>query len=251
MPQIHAHADVDLFEEDVPGMPRRSSPAAKGLVGICLVIAGVIGAVGGLRAMHARDQRLADEARSRAEMAAVTAPERRGSIPAPPMEPTEPPTAWANATATPTGVASGTASATADATASEASASTANSAASAGAPGPTQTPTAAPTLPPTRPASASPAAPAQEAPLDTGAEPGKGSLVAQASRALSRGATARAVELSRQAVAANPSNADAWLTLGAAYQASGNPVAARDAYRTCVAQAHTADVSECRVLSGP
>jgi Flp pilus assembly protein TadD len=85
--------------------------------------------------------------------------------------------------------------------------------------------------------------------LDTPA-PAGGSLTAQASHALARGATARAVELARQAVAANPSNADAWLTLAAAYMASGNPGAARAAYASCIAQAHTPNVSECRVLAG-
>jgi Flp pilus assembly protein TadD len=85
--------------------------------------------------------------------------------------------------------------------------------------------------------------------LDT-STPAGGSLTSQASHALVRGATARAVELARQAVAGNPSNADAWLTLGAAYMASGNPGAARDAYRSCIAQAHTPNVSECRVLAG-
>jgi Flp pilus assembly protein TadD len=72
----------------------------------------------------------------------------------------------------------------------------------------------------------------------------------QASHALSRGATAHAVQLARQAVSANPGNADAWLTLGAAFQASGNPAAARDAYQGCVLQARTANVSECRMLAG-
>jgi hypothetical protein len=38
--------------------------------------------------------------------------------------------------------------------------------------------------------------------------------------------------------------------LGAAYQASGNASAARDAYRRCVVQAHTVNVSDCRVLAG-
>jgi len=89
-------------------------------------------------------------------------------------------------------------------------------------------------------------------PLSTADEPTKKeSLVSQANRALAKGATARAVELARQAVAASPSNADAWLTLGAAYQTSGNSGAAKDAYRSCVAQAHSANVSECRVLAGP
>jgi cytochrome c-type biogenesis protein CcmH/NrfG len=50
---------------------------------------------------------------------------------------------------------------------------------------------------------------------------------------------------------ASPANADAWLMLGAAYSASGNPGAAKDAYRRCVAQARSANLSECRVLAAP
>jgi Flp pilus assembly protein TadD len=93
------------------------------------------------------------------------------------------------------------------------------------------------------------APPSQEKPLDTRPEPGGESLVVQASHALSRGATARAVQLARQAVSSNPGDAEAWLTLGAAFQASGNASAAREAYRSCVAQARTANVSECRMLA--
>jgi Flp pilus assembly protein TadD len=74
--------------------------------------------------------------------------------------------------------------------------------------------------------------------------------VTQASRALRKGDTARAVELARQATSRNPSDAEAWLTLGAAYQAFGNASAARDAYRTCAKVAHSANVNECRVLAG-
>jgi DNA-binding response OmpR family regulator len=83
------------------------------------------------------------------------------------------------------------------------------------------------------------------------AYPHKGSLVAQASQALASGATARAVEIARQATAANPADANAWLTLGAAYAASGNPSAAREAYRSCAAQARTPNVSECRMMARP
>jgi Flp pilus assembly protein TadD len=75
------------------------------------------------------------------------------------------------------------------------------------------------------------------------------SLVAQASRALAAGATARAVELARQATAAAPADANAWLTLGAAYSASGNASAARDAYRSCIVHARTPNVSECRMMA--
>lgn len=92
--------------------------------------------------------------------------------------------------------------------------------------------------------------PRGESPIDLPAQPtGGGSLVSQASRALASGATARAVELARQATAAAPTDANAWLTLGAAYSASGNVSAARDAYRSCVAHARTPNVSECRMLA--
>jgi len=72
----------------------------------------------------------------------------------------------------------------------------------------------------------------------------------RANHALRTGAKDRAVELARQAVQANPDDADGWLMLGAAYQASGDRSAAREAYRSCVAQAHTANVNDCRVLAG-
>ena len=78
---------------------------------------------------------------------------------------------------------------------------------------------------------------------------GGGSMVAQAGRALRTGALAKAVGLARQAVVASPRDADAWLTLAAAYQATGDVVAAHQAYRDCVARATSANVSECRVLA--
>ncbi len=83
-----------------------------------------------------------------------------------------------------------------------------------------------------------------------GLEAGGGSLVVQASYALSNGSASRAAQLALRAVAATPTNADAWLTLGAAYEALGNPSAARAAYASCIAQAHTPNVSECRMLAG-
>jgi Flp pilus assembly protein TadD len=91
-------------------------------------------------------------------------------------------------------------------------------------------------------------APVREIPIDVG--PATGGPLSQASRALAAGNTAKAVSLAQQAVASNPGDADAWLTLGAAYQASGNGAAARDAYKSCVAQAHSAAVSHCRVMAG-
>jgi hypothetical protein len=104
-----------------------------------------------------------------------------------------------------------------------------------------------------RPAAARAAPPPQETRLavpEKAPDPGGGPLLAQASRALRDGSLVRAVELSREAVNASPGNADAWLTLGAAYQATGNAAAARDAYQSCVEKARTANVGECRVLAG-
>lgn len=89
----------------------------------------------------------------------------------------------------------------------------------------------------------------EEPPIGSPAET-TGSLVGQAQHALAVGATARALALARQAVRENPQDADAWLTLGAAFQASGDAVSAREAYRDCVGQAHTVNVSDCRVLGG-
>jgi DNA-binding response OmpR family regulator len=89
--------------------------------------------------------------------------------------------------------------------------------------------------------------PAVEANADSRA--GGGSMVAQASTALRSGALVKAVGLARQAVVANPKDADGWLTLAAAYQATGDGLAARQAYRDCVARASSTNVSECRVLA--
>jgi Flp pilus assembly protein TadD len=72
----------------------------------------------------------------------------------------------------------------------------------------------------------------------------------QANRALANGATGRAMDLARQAVSANPGDANAWLILGAASQASGNAVAAREAYQNCITQARGPNVNDCRALAG-
>ena len=89
---------------------------------------------------------------------------------------------------------------------------------------------------------------AGEAPLEQQPELSGGTVLAQASRALAGGSAARAVELARQATSADPGDANAWLTLGAAYSALGNARAAQEAYRTCAVRAHTPNVSECRML---
>ncbi len=90
-----------------------------------------------------------------------------------------------------------------------------------------------------------------EQPLDNAPRAAAGSSLAmQANRALANGATGRAMDLARQAVTANPGDANAWLILGAASQASGNATAAREAYQNCIAQAHGPNVNDCRALAG-
>jgi DNA-binding response OmpR family regulator len=78
----------------------------------------------------------------------------------------------------------------------------------------------------------------------------KSALVRDAHRALLKGDTARALTLAQQAVAANPFDADGWLTLAAARRAAGDAAGAHDAYRKCIASARTFGVMSCRALVG-
>jgi cytochrome c-type biogenesis protein CcmH/NrfG len=57
------------------------------------------------------------------------------------------------------------------------------------------------------------------------------------------------MDLARQAVSSNPGDANAWLVLGAASQASGDATGARQAYQSCVARAHGPNVNDCRALA--
>ena len=74
------------------------------------------------------------------------------------------------------------------------------------------------------------------------------SLTKQAQRLLERGSAQRAAEVARRATAIDPSNAEAWLTLGAAYDAAGNRAQARLAYRNCVDSGRGPRVGECKAL---
>ena len=84
------------------------------------------------------------------------------------------------------------------------------------------------------------------------ARPGvdRGALVAQAQRALEHGERKRAIDLSKQATVSDPTDAEAWLTLGAAYDASGRGYEARASYRSCVAKGTGPRVDECKALLG-
>jgi outer membrane biosynthesis protein TonB len=101
---------------------------------------------------------------------------------------------------------------------------------------------------------ASPQPAAQPAPrtapvADTKPAAGTGNATRDAQRALDRGDAGRAVELAREATAADPTNAEAWLTLGAAYEASGRASLARSAYQSCAARGKGERVGECRALA--
>ncbi len=255
-PEEHVHAEHDHgLDEDhhVAGVPRTISPAAKRLVAIVVALAAILVVVGGVQALRARQQREVEEANARA--ARLAAPPATATVTPALTAVPEPPAAT---TASPPAVS---AAASASAAPSESAAASAPSAATdVGTTSPTNAPATTPSSVPlaaaVTPAAPGPAVPTPpagptvagaETPLDTGAT--GGSLLTQAGRALQKGDSAKAVSLARQAVAENPSNADAWLTLGAAYQASGNGGAAKQAYRDCTKQAHFADVTECFALA--
>jgi DNA-binding response OmpR family regulator len=252
-------AKEELDERRVAGLPRKVSPQAKGLVVAVVLLASILVVVGGMQWLRARQDREIEAMNARAGATASATSAKTVDVPSPappPLPATEMASAVASA-APAEAVSAGVTAPTVTRAASPTTSATDASQAAAVAPSPTTETTAAvplpvPAHPTTAPAVASvaPGAVGHETPVDTKPTAGGGSPLAQASRALAKGDTARAVELARQAVSGNPGNADAWLTLGAAYQASGNGSAAREAYKNCVAQAHTANVNECRMLSG-
>jgi DNA-binding response OmpR family regulator len=110
-------------------------------------------------------------------------------------------------------------------------------------------PTATPTSSPGVAAAPPPHVFVQPAPAATETQTG-GSLLQQAQHMLERGSTARAADLARRATAADPSSAEAWLTLGAAYDAAGNRALAHLAYKSCVDSGKGSRVGECKELLG-
>lgn len=107
---------------------------------------------------------------------------------------------------------------------------------------------------PTPARSAAPRPVTREAPTTPPSEPvaaaGGGSLTHQAQRLLERNRASAAVDLARRAVEQEPTNAEAWLTLGAAYDTLGSRALARGAYKSCTEKAQGPRVSECRALVG-
>jgi CheY-like chemotaxis protein len=213
----------------VPGVPRQVSGAAKRTVASVVAVAAVLVLAGGLRAMQVRQQREAEDARTRP---VDTAASETASGPAwPAVTPT------GSAPTSPMIPSPGDSASPLPAEMGATSSAMSNLSGDVEAHGPGDV-------------SALPTGPVRELPLGGPDAPGA-SIVSQANHALRRGATTRALTLARQAVAANPADADAWLTLGAALQSSGDAAGAREAYNNCLTRAHTADISECRLLARP
>lgn len=70
----------------------------------------------------------------------------------------------------------------------------------------------------------------------------------EARHALDRGAAAAAIAAGMQSVELDPTDAEAWLILGAAYQLAGKGAEARNAFYSCSKLAKRGDVGECRAL---
>jgi hypothetical protein len=69
-----------------------------------------------------------------------------------------------------------------------------------------------------------------------------------AQRALDRGKVAEAIEAGERSVALDPTDGDAWLILGAAYQLRGATAEARRCFSSCVRQGTRGPRGECAAL---
>jgi DNA-binding response OmpR family regulator len=259
-----AHSAAHAFEEDHPEIPHTVNPRIKWVVAGIVAVVGALGIVGAIRMLGGHGEHpgegpnVAPTGASQtsqgiaASSAAVPSGQPVGLSPpassSPAVSPSKEPMLAASTPPAPLPSAS---AATPVVVATQpvlvSPVVTATPSAVALPPASTPVTTAASSTPPT--AAASSTKHTGETPLDTGAPTG-GSLVMQANRALQNGQLQKAVELARKATTATPADANAWLTLGAALQASGNASGAHDAYASCVAQAHTAGVSDCRSALG-
>lgn len=154
--------------------------------------------------------------------------------------------ASASASAAPSATPTSTASSAPSVTASASATTTASSP-------PTETAVAAKPRPPAaKPEDNTVSNPLSLVDKDTGSKMVAGSYTEAAQRALQRpGSAVEAKNLAWEATRKDPSNADAWLTLGAAYDAIGNRAAAISAYKSCVQQAaQHPHAARCRSLAG-
>lgn len=69
-----------------------------------------------------------------------------------------------------------------------------------------------------------------------------------ARRSLERGKLADAIEAGERSVALDPTDGEAWLLLGAAYQEKGNNADARRCYASCVKEGKRGPLGECRAM---
>ncbi|MGO9836380.1 MAG: response regulator [Polyangiaceae bacterium] len=245
-PSAQTSAESSLEHERIAGVPRQIKPSTKRIVAAVLAGSAVILVAGSLRVLRARQERLAEASRTPVASALVAT---ATPIDVPPPPPTEPTMASAQGAESDSAIPSIAPIGEVPESSANPMASTARTVADV--PPVVAMPATAVGVAMSRAVvGAPPTPPERETPINGKGEPGGGSLLVQASHALAEGATAHAIDLGRQATAANPGDADAWLTLAAAYQASGNGGAAHGAYASCVAQARTPDVSECRVLAG-
>lgn len=104
---------------------------------------------------------------------------------------------------------------------------------------------------PSRPTEARPteARPTEARPAEPAPEPRSTEAAAPGMATSEESSATRAAEAARRATEKDPTSADAWLTLGGAYQALGRKAQAMDAYRSCVKLAQGARVAECRALA--
>jgi Flp pilus assembly protein TadD len=65
---------------------------------------------------------------------------------------------------------------------------------------------------------------------------------------LERGKLADAIEAGERSVALDPTDGEAWLILGAAYQQKGNSKEARRCYKACVEQGKRGPRGECGAM---
>ena len=114
-----------------------------------------------------------------------------------------------------------------------------------------EAPTAAGAVDPANPASEPQAAqdetPEPPAPVDVSPR-AAADAKRDSQRAIDRGQVAAAIEAGEESVALDPTDADAWLVLGAAYQMKGRHADARRCFETCAEQARRGGRWECRAL---
>jgi len=58
----------------------------------------------------------------------------------------------------------------------------------------------------------------------------------------------KAVDAGEKSVALDPTDGEAWLMLGAAYQSMGKTAEARRSFSSCVAEGKKGPIGECRAM---